>query len=516
MSLVEVADLEVAFGHEPPVVREVSFTVADGECLALVGESGSGKSVTARALLGLNGATARVSAATLRIGGTDARGFTERDWKGLRGRGVGVVLQDALASLDPLRRIEDEVAEPLRLHRRGSRAERRERVLEVLAEVGIPDPETRSRQYPHQLSGGLRQRALIASALVAEPDLVIADEPTTALDVLVQDQILELLGKIKEQGRGLLLISHDLAVVARLADRIAVMKEGRIVEIGPRDQVIDSPQHSYTKYLLGIARGRRDDRPAVPDGDLMVEVDGVSRSFGERRAVTGVSLSLRARQTVGLVGESGSGKSTLARMVMGLTAPHEGRVLLGGEPWSETTERARRRRRRRIQLIQQDPHAAFDPRHTVGRVIAEALPGLRGGPRRARVTDLLATVGLDASLAARRPHQLSGGQRQRVAIARALAVEPEVLICDEPVSALDVSVQAQVLDLLSELQQRLGIAMLCITHDLGVVAQISDRLLIMKDGEVVEEGATKTVFENPQHPYTNALLRAAPRLPGPR
>ncbi|CAO5179620.1 glutathione ABC transporter ATP binding subunit GsiA [Frankia sp. AiPs1] len=515
MSLVEVAGLTVAFGHEPPVVRDVSFSVEPGECLALVGESGSGKSVTARSLLGLAGSTARVGAETLNLCGHDARPFAERDWRALRGRHIGMVLQDALTALDPLRRIEEEVAEPLRLHRRGSSAEQHDRVLRVLAEVGIPDPAARSRQYPHQLSGGLRQRALIASALVAEPDLVIADEPTTALDVLIQDQILTLLGEVTAQGRGMVLISHDLAVVARLADRIAVMRHGSIVEIGLRDQVIDDPRHPYTKYLLDIARRRRDDRPAVPESEPVVTVDRVTRSFGGHRAVADVSLSLRLGQTVGLVGESGSGKSTLARMVMGLTAPDTGRVLLHGGPWSEATERARRRRRRRIQLIQQDPHAAFDPRHTVSRIIAEALPDLGRRARRDRTTDLLATVGLDPGLAARRPHQLSGGQRQRVAIARALAVEPEVLVCDEPVSALDVSVQAQILDLLADLQRRLGIAMLFITHDLTVVAQISDQLAIMRDGEIVEEGDTKMVFDNPRHPYTRALLQAAPRLPGP-
>ncbi|MGI8305825.1 dipeptide ABC transporter ATP-binding protein [Saccharopolyspora hattusasensis] len=513
MTLLEVAGLEVAFGRDEPVVRDVSFSIGDGECLALVGESGSGKSVTARALLGLAGERARVRATTLRVGGKDVAGFAEKDWQRLRGRDIGMVLQDALVSLDPLRRIEDEVAEALTLHEKTAPAEVRRRVLEVLGEVGIPDPATRARQYPHQLSGGLRQRALIASALVAEPGLMIADEPTTALDVLVQHQILDLLGKIKEQGRGLLLISHDLAVVARLADRIAVMRHGQIVEIGPTQRILDHPEHPYTRLLLDIARGQRNERPVQAGGDTVLEVENVTKSYGDRRAVDGVSLTLRAGETLGLAGESGSGKSTLTRLVLALSEPDSGRVRLAGEEWSTVPERARRSRRRRIQLIQQDPHAAFDPRHTVGRIIAEGVVGRRR--RRGRVAELMDLVGLDPALVGRRPHQLSGGQRQRVAIARALAPEPEVLACDESVSALDVSVQAQVLDLLTHLQQKLGVALLFITHDLTVVEQICDRLLVMKDGRIVEEGPTKAVFEAPRHPYTKALLEAVPRLPSP-
>ncbi|QFZ19205.1 dipeptide ABC transporter ATP-binding protein [Saccharothrix syringae] len=507
MNLVEVEGLDVAFGPTK-VVRDVSLHVAAGECLALVGESGSGKSVTARALLGLNRAT--VTARALRIGGRDARGFGERQWREVRGAAVGLVSQDALVSLDPLRRVGDEVVEPLRLHRRGERARWPRRVVEALAEAGVPEPETRARQYPHQLSGGLRQRALIAAALAAHPSLLIADEPTTALDVVVQRQVLRLLGELTAAGRGLLLISHDLAVVASLAHRVAVMRDGEVVETGPTDRVLRHPEHPYTRVLVDAARGVRVDRAPVVDGPALVEVDRVDKSFGARRAVNSVSLTVRAGETVGVVGESGSGKTTVARMVMGLAEPDGGAVRLRGEPWSGVPERARRARRRDVQLISQNPLAAFDPRWTVERIVGEGLP--RGRGRKQRVRELLGSVGLGPELAARKPHQLSGGQRQRVAIARALGPDPAVLVCDEPVSALDVSVQAQVLDLLAGVQRRTGVALLFITHDLGVVRGISDRLVIMKDGVVVEEGATAEVFRAPRHPYTRELLAAVPRL----
>jgi peptide/nickel transport system ATP-binding protein len=488
--------------------------VDNGECVALVGESGSGKSVTARTLLGLAGRGATVRADRLRIAGQDTGKYRQRDWQRVRGRTAGLVSQDALVSLDPLRRIEDEVLESVRA-RGVPAAERRQAVIDALAEVGVPDPEARAGQYPHQLSGGLRQRALIAAALAARPDLLIADEPTTALDVLVQQQILDLLGEIKRSGRALLLISHDLAVVASLADRIAVLRDGEIVESGPTRRVLGAPEHAYTRMLIDAARGRRASRPAVAVGEPLVEAQSVSRSFGARRAVAAASLTLRAGETLGVVGESGSGKSTLARMLMGLTTPDEGAVLLAGQPWSAASERSRRGRRRDIQLINQNPHAAFDPRFTVGQIIAEAVsrsPGSGRRVRRQRVAELLAWVGISTEHADRRPHQLSGGQRQRVAIARALAPRPRILVCDEPVSALDVSVRAQVLDLLARLQSETGVALVFISHDLGVVEQISDRLMIMKDGEVVEEGGTAEVFDHPQHPYTKALLAAVPRL----
>ena len=505
--VAEIRRLTIGFGRAAPVVRGVSLSVGAGECVALVGRSGSGKSVTARSLLGLTGRGARVEAEVLRIAGQDVRRFGERRWRGVRGSGVGLVAQDALESLDPLRRVGREVAEGLAA--RGEPVPRDERealVHAALRRAGIPDPEVRARQYPHELSGGLRQRALIAAALAGEPALLVADEPTTALDVVVQRQILALLADIRDGGVGLLLVSHDLAVVSTLADRVLVMADGEIVESGAPETVLTDPEHPATCALVSDSVGRRPQGRTLPQAPPVLEVRDVSRSFGTRRAVDGVSLALAPGESVGIVGESGSGKSTLARIALGLLEPDSGSVLLEGEQWAGYPERERRPRRSRIQLIAQNPLGAFDPRLRVGAIVAE---GLRGG---SDVEALLKQVGLAPELAGRRPHELSGGQRQRVAIARALATEPDVLVCDEPVSALDVSVQAQVLDLLTRLRDERGLALLMITHDLGVVAGICDRVVIMRDGRVVEHGPTVEVFEAPQHEYTRLLLEARPSV----
>ncbi|MFB6813881.1 dipeptide ABC transporter ATP-binding protein [Streptomyces sp. NPDC056347] len=518
--LLTVAGLDVRFGagrggsgRSGPVhaVRDVSFSVAPGECLALVGESGSGKSTVARALLGLAGPGARVRARALRVDGRDVTGFRARDWRSVRGRVVGLVAQDALVSLDPLRRIGAEIAEPMRLHRTVDRSRTGDRVVELLDRVGVPDPRARAAQYPHELSGGLRQRALIASALAAGPRLLIADEPTTALDVTVQAQILDLLAAAKADGTGLLLITHDLGVVARIADRTAVLRQGTVVESGPTPELLGAPHHPYTRALLAASVLRPAARPAKRTGPVL-EVASVSVSYGARTAVRDVSFTLRAGETVGLVGESGSGKSSVTRVVTGLLRPDSGTVRLDGEPWSALPERLRRPRRSRIQLVHQDPYSALDPRFTVERIIAEGIG--RQEDRAARTLELLGLVGLGTEHLHRRPDQLSGGQRQRVAIARALAPSPAVLVCDEPVSALDASVRAQVLDLLDGIQRRLGTALLFVSHDLSVIRRISDRVLVMKDAEVVEEGAAQEVFDAPRHPYTKALL-AAVLTPGP-
>ncbi len=519
--LAEVEGLAVAFGSgadRVEAVRGVSWRLDPGECLALVGESGSGKSVTARTLVGLPGEGAQVSATRLRVLGEDLLGLGEGRWRELRGRRVGFVLQDALASLDALRKVGAEVGEPLRLHGVRSRAERTERVRELLASVGVPEPELRAAQYPHQLSGGLRQRALIASAIACDPELLIADEPTTALDATVQRQILDLLGTLKHAGTGLLLISHDLAVVADIADRVAVMRAGEIVETGPTREVLRDPRHEYTRALLAAVPSSR--RPVAlpappPEAPAAVVVENVTKRFarpdgGTHTAVSDVSFAVSRGTTLGIVGESGSGKSTTARIVLGLERPDAGRVLVHGKDWSTLPRREVQAERRRIQVVYQDPLSSFDPRYTVERVISEALPALARPARRARVLELLDQVGLRPEHARRRPLELSGGQRQRVAIARALAPEPDIVVCDEPVSALDVSIQAQILDLLVELQRRLGVSYLFISHDLGVIRQVSSRVLVMKDAEIVEQGPVDEVFDRPRHPYTRRLLEAIP------
>jgi peptide/nickel transport system ATP-binding protein len=535
--LLDVEDLTVAFGtgrDRREVVRGVSFQVAPGECFAIVGESGSGKSVTARTLLGLAGASSYVSATRLELRDRSVLHYRDRDWRRVRGREVGFVLQDALVSLDPLRTVGHAIAETLRLHRFGGRARRRERVLELLDAVGVPEPELRARQLPEELSGGQRQRALIASAIALDPPLVIADEPTTALDVTIQARILDLLETMKERGTGLILISHDLAVVSRIADRVAVMRDGRFVEGGPVADVLARPAHPYTQVLLDavpgarrkgtrlstlpprrVHAGGRDDPPT--DG-IVLQADDLVKRFKrpdgvERTAVQDVSFSIGVGQTLGIVGESGSGKTTTARLTLALLQPDAGTVRLAGEPWSAATEAERRPRRRRISVVYQDPLSSFDPRWTVRRIVEDALPAdvyPNAEARRRRTGELLSDVGLEDEHLDRRPLLLSGGQRQRVAIARALAPEPSLIVCDEPVSALDVTIQAQVLDLLADLQQQLGLSYLFISHDLGVIHHIADHVLVMRNGRVVESGTATAIFEAPREPYTRQLLASLP------
>lgn len=534
-----VEGLSIEFGGQT-VVRDVSFTLAPGKTLALVGESGSGKSVTARSLIGLAGAGARVTARTLSYGGQDLLGLSERGWRGLRGKGIGFVLQDALVSLDPLRPVGKEILEVLTTHRWGDRRSRTERVIELLDKVGVPEPELRARQRPDQLSGGLRQRALIASALALSPGLVIADEPTTALDATVQAQILQVLQEIKARGDSLLIISHDLAVVAQLADEVLVLRHGVVVEQGSMQQVLRTPSHPYTQALLDAvpaehARGTRlsshnsgqvvQPRPGA-DSPVLLKASGLGKRYigpdqQSRQVVDDVSFELRAGRTLGIVGESGSGKTTVARIVLGLLEPDAGQVQFLGHAWAgagadRVAEKDRRVHRRDISVIYQDPLSSFDPRWSIGQILADALDvaGVAASQQPARIRELLEQVRLPAELATRRPLQLSGGQRQRVAIARAIASNPKVIICDEPVSALDVSVQAQVLDLLADLQASLGLAYLFISHDLGVIRHVSDEVLVMRRGQVVESAPVEDLFEHPKHAYTQRLLGAVPRLPG--
>ena len=536
-TLIDVSRLKVSFvGVHEPVVKDISFSIAKGECLAIVGESGSGKSVTARSLIGFAGRKAIVSGERLAYKGANLLASNDRSWRRIRGAEIGFVLQDALVSLDPLRTVGREIAEAARVHNPVLKGKVLETfVVDLLSRVGIPEPARRARQLHSELSGGLRQRALIATALAGNPDLLIADEPTTALDVTVQAQILSLFETLKQAGKGLLVISHDLAVVSRLADRIAVMNNGRIVEIGMADQVLYDPQDDYTKLLIaavptGKPRGAllsaRSAPPAVvkhsAPAQVVARVESVSKRFHSanaagRNAVESVSFELREGETLGVVGESGSGKTTTSRILLGLTQPDSGLVEIGGKNWSSLRGRERLELRRGIQVIYQDTLSSFDPRYSVGRTLDEAISvaGItRAETRKRRAIELLDSVGLNASFLDRFPIEMSGGQRQRVSIARALAPEPKVIVCDEPVSALDVSVQAQVLDLLADLQAQTRVAYLFISHDLGVINHISDRVIVMKDGRIVEEGETFHTMTHPRHLYTMELMAAIPRIKG--
>jgi peptide/nickel transport system ATP-binding protein len=540
--LLRVENLRIAFGDSRAprqVVKGVSFALAPGECLAIVGESGSGKSVTARTLVGLTGGRSHVQAEELWFDGRSLLGLGDRQWQRIRGKDVGFILQDALVSLDPLRPVSKEIEEALRLHKWGTPRTRRQRAIELLALVGVPEPELRARQRPDQLSGGLRQRALIASALALDPKLVIADEPTTALDVTVQAQVLDELEATKRRGKALILISHDLAVVARLADTVAVMSEGEILEYAPVGQLFSRPQHAYTRALIDAipSAGSRGSRlspttrttrlgrvaPHHSNGAPVLEASGLVKCYRgpdglDRTVVDDVEFTLHHGETLGIVGESGSGKTTTARLALALTEPDAGEVRLAGEPWTGLPERQRRDRRRQITVVYQDPLSSFDPRWSVEQVLLDSLSGIdyvTPAQRRARVGELLRLVGLEDEHRSRRPLQLSGGQRQRVAIARALGPQPRVIVCDEPVSALDVSIQAQVLDLLSDLQSELGVSYLFISHDLGVIHHISDRVLVMHEGRVVEHGSADDVLTNPRHPYTQRLVASLPALERP-
>ncbi|GAB3616934.1 ABC transporter ATP-binding protein [Okibacterium endophyticum] len=539
--LLEVRDLTVRFGART-VVDAVSFSVQAGECVAIVGESGSGKSVTARSIVGLAGPGASVSAAALTVSGTDVITANASALRRLRGGEVGMIAQDALVSLDPLRPVGREISDTLALHTRLNASDRMARVHNLLENVGLEQPALRARQRAGELSGGQRQRALIASGIAAQPRLLVADEPTTALDRSVEAGILRLLADLRDEGTGILLVSHDLSVVRSVADRVVVMTSGLIVEEGPTARVLENPEHPYTRRLLaavpsGKPRGTAlsagaggspsashravtsaaedsgDNPVPVPPPEVLLQAEKLSRTFWVHGtavvAAHNVSLALSAGRTLGLVGESGSGKTTIAKMILGLEQPDGGSIALLGEPWTGIRERERRRRRGMLGAVFQDPASSFDPRWSVGSIIADAVTGGRSiRPRTVEraVRDALDAVGLHSSLMTARPRTLSGGQRQRVAIARALAVEPRVLVLDEPVSALDLSIQAQVLDLLDELQRERGLAYLLISHDLGVIEHMSDEITVMRLGSIVEHGATADVLRDPQHPYTRHLL----------
>lgn len=514
------------------VVDDLSLSLKHGETTVLVGESGSGKSLSALAIVRLLPSAIRVGAGSVMLDGQDLLRLSEREMNSVRGARIGFVFQEPQAALNPVMRIGHQVGEALMRHRGLRGRLLHERVLELLAAVGIPEPQSRFKDYPHQFSGGMKQRVMIAIALAAEPDFLVADEPTTALDVSTQAQILDLLqAEQRARGMGMLFITHDLAVAHRMADSLVVMKEGRVVEHGSRDALFSTPVHAYTRHLFAVSPRLTPSAlptppPATPEPLLAVRALNVhfpqrgarwwsrSRSFA---AVTDANLEVHAGETVAVVGESGSGKTTLGRTLLRLQPAQSGRVAFLGRDLFALPPEPLRRARRELQVVFQDPFASMNPRMTVQQIVEEGLvaQGLlrEPGARTAHVASLLEKVGLDPAWRSRFPHEFSGGQRQRISIARALAVAPRLIVCDEPTSALDVSVQAQIITLLKALQKEQGLAYLFITHNLGVVAQLAHRVLVMHRGRIVESGPAREVLFAPQQDYTRTLLAAVPSLP---
>jgi len=525
--ILDIRDLTVSLEgapEAPPVVNQISLKIRNGETACLVGESGSGKSVTALSVMGLlpRGAL-RVTGGEILLDGTNLLALGPHAMREMRAKRISMVFQEPMTALNPVMRVGDQIEEVLDTHVRLSAREKRSRVLDILKQVHLPDVERIYSSYPHQLSGGQRQRIMIAMALVLEPQLLIADEPTTALDVTTQKQILSLIAELQEKhGTAVLFITHDMGVVAEIADTVHVMKQGELVEHAPVQKLLSEPADEYTKRLLRSVPSLvpRPPRPVNGAGDAL-SVKGLQKIYTSRaifsrtppvHAAEDVSFSITKGRTLGIVGESGSGKSTVARCVMRLIDPTDGKIEVAGKEFAHLSRRALRPHRKHIQIVFQDPYRSLNPRWTVGESLIEG-PLNCGQDRKtalARATELLALVGLPEDALGRYPHQFSGGQRQRIAIARAIAMEPDVLVADEAVSALDVSVQAQVLQLLEELQQKLGIAILFITHDLRVAAQICDDVAVMQRGRIVEYGTAQDVLTSPKHPYTRALIEAAP------
>jgi peptide/nickel transport system ATP-binding protein len=526
MSALEVRDLSVALpagADRKEAVSGVSFHVAAGEILCLVGESGSGKSVIAQSILGLLPPTLRLTGGIVRLEGEEITTASEARRRALRGARMGMVFQEPMTSLNPVMTCGAQIDEVFRAHTVMPGAERRQRALALVREVALAEPERMLDSYPHQLSGGQRQRIGIAMALALDPALLIADEPTTALDVTTQAQILKLIAQIQAtHGMAVLFITHDFGVVAEIAHRVAVLREGRLVELGDKERVLKQPRHEYTRMLIrAVPALAPHDRPSRPEAPVVLSVSGLSKTYvergwlgGRRRvdAASDVTFELRKGQTLGIVGESGSGKSTVARCIVRLIEPSAGQILLAGTDLAPMSAGALRPFRRKIQIVFQDPYRSLNPRRTVGEAIIEG-PVNYGVPRAQaleRARRLMELVRMDPNALGRYPHQFSGGQRQRISIARALAMEPELLVADEAVSALDVSVQAQVLELLAEIRTRLDLAMLFITHDLRVAAQVCDDVAVMHRGRIVEQGPAEQVFMQPRHEYTRALFAAAP------
>jgi len=526
VSALEVKHLTVKLpvgGDRPEAVSDVSFEVQKEEILCLVGESGSGKSVIAQAIMGLLPKTLAVAGGTILLENEDLTAAGEARIRQLRGARMSMIFQEPMTALNPVMRCGAQIDEVLSIHTKLTESERRARILNLLREVALPDPERILASYPHQLSGGQRQRIMIAMALALEPALLIADEPTTALDVTTQAQILRLIIELqKKHGMGVLFITHDFGVVAELAHRVAVLREGRLVELGAKLEVLQRPRHEYTRMLIrSVPTLQPHERPTDPGAPRVLEVKNLSKTYVDRgwfgrrrevRAASDVTLEVRKGQTLGIVGESGSGKSTVARCIVRLIEPSGGEIRLGGLDIAKLRTAALRPLRSKVQIVFQDPYRSLNPRRSVGEAIIEG-PLNYGVPRKAaleRARRLLALVQMDPASLNRFPHQFSGGQRQRICIARALAMQPELLVADEAVSALDVSVQAQVLALLAEIRSRLDLAMLFITHDLRVAAQVCDQVAVMQEGRIVEYGPAREVFLAPRHEYTRALFAAAP------
>ncbi|MFS2280506.1 ABC transporter ATP-binding protein [Microbacterium sp. OR21] len=535
--LLQVSNLAVDFGTMDGVVHAVEgvdLEIAPGETVAIVGESGSGKSTTAMAVIGLLASGGRVAGGSITLDGRELVGISENEMRRIRGRDIGMVPQDPMSNLNPVAKIGTQVAETLLAHGLANRGDVQQKVIEALSAAGLPDPERRAKQYPHELSGGLRQRALIAIGLACRPRLLIADEPTSALDVTVQQTILDQLEEMtRELGTAVLLITHDLGLAAERAQRVVVMHRGKVVEQGPARQILEDPQHPYTQSLVKAApsiaaarlqpevfeQHRETDAGEEPAVDNIVEIEGLRKVYPIRGqaedfvAVDDVSLAIPRGKTVAIVGESGSGKTTTARMLLKLIEPTAGTIRFEGNDIAKLDRAQSREFRQRVQPVFQDPYSSLNPMFTIERLIAEPLEFYKRGSRaerRARVRTLLDDVALPQTMLQRYPSELSGGQRQRVAIARALALSPDLVVCDEPVSALDVLVQDQILTLLGDLQKEYGLSYLFISHDLAVVRLISDYVCVMKDGALVEAASSEEIFTNPRDPYTRRLLASIP------
>jgi peptide/nickel transport system ATP-binding protein len=521
--------LQTAGEQAIPLLKDLSFEVKRGEVFALVGESGSGKSLTSLAIMRLLPESLRVTDGQIHFQKQELLSLPERKMQSIRGRHIAMIFQEPMTALNPVMTVGEQVAEVIRIHLGLGRKATQQRVIELFKEVGIPNAENRIHWYPHQLSGGQKQRVMIAMALACEPALLIADEPTTALDVTIQAQVLRLLKKIqKKRDLSILFITHDMGVVAEIADRVAVMRQGEIVEMAETAHFFSHPEHPYTKTLLQNALPKLEaklqpvsDQPLLEVKDLKVyfpiKKGLLQRTVDYVRAVDDVSLDLRKGETLALVGESGSGKSTLGQAILRLIPITEGQIAFENQEITHLNARQMRPFRRKIQVIFQDPFSALNPRMTIGEIIREGMVSLKVGPQdrawqEKRIAELLEQVGLEAEHRHRYPHEFSGGQRQRIGIARALAVEPELIICDEPTSALDVSVRAQVLEILKDLQKRYEVSYLFITHDLSIVPSLAHRVAVMQKGKVVEQGDVDQVLYQPQHTYTQSLLKSAPKL----